>query len=476
MAGTFTQHRWVNPNSIIQWGLTCFYKVGSAVSRYRYTDKDFQWSNFGQTTTSFRSGNLADELDATNEGFDPVADIPANQAGVFGYLTKDPDTRLALHPGDRGHEFSTVTSYLRSYTHFKTSGCNSGASGSIVQTPCILDMRPSISDHPGPWSDSGWYGAQCISRTIPTSPHARLANDLGQLLQRSFFPALRWLQGGPGPHSPSELATDGSLAQDYLRRQADAHVDYQFGVNPFVSDTQALLSAMADSRRILEQFARDAGRNVRRETYFDPEQSYSSGTVSNVVGFRGSDTTQSYPFSTGGFNFNSPRSGTKEVSVLRNIGFKGAYVYQLDPYFSDMTNAGFVRAQRLYGIVPTLQDVWDLTPWSFLGNWLSDIGAIIKNASYLTGPGLVLKYGYLMVETFSTVTWTVTAGWPLGIDPGSHYDYGSTGPVSTSTAMLRKQRIRATPYGFGLNPAGFSDLQWSILGALGLSKAWKALW
>jgi len=39
----------------------------------------------------------------------------------------------------------------------------------------------------------------------------------------------------------------------------------------------------------------------------------------------------------------------------------------------------------------------------------------------------------------------------------------------------KKTRVRASPYGFGLSLDGLSDKQWSILGALGLTKAPRSL-
>jgi len=34
---------------------------------------------------------------------------------------------------------------------------------------------------------------------------------------------------------------------------------------------------------------------------------------------------------------------------------------------------------------------------------------------------------------------------------------------------VKKERAKATPYGFGVDPATFSEWQWSILAALGLT-------
>jgi len=39
----------------------------------------------------------------------------------------------------------------------------------------------------------------------------------------------------------------------------------------------------------------------------------------------------------------------------------------------------------------------------------------------------------------------------------------------------KKERIRASPYGFGRTPGSFSDRQWSILTALGMSNGGNKL-
>jgi hypothetical protein len=56
-------------------------------------------------------------------------------------------------------------------------------------------------------------------------------------------------------------------------------------------------------------------------------------------------------------------------------------------------------------------------------------------------------------------------------NPATFYSYPDTVPISSLYRSERKERWKATPYGFGLNMAGFTDQQWAILAALGMTKS-----
>lgn len=123
---------------------------------------------------------------------------------------------------------------------------------------------------------------------------------------------------------------------------------------------------------------------------------------------------------------------------------------------------------HLLGTRLDAETLWNLAPWSWLSDWKANIGDNIANASKLSEDGLVLRYGYLMSETISDHTLSLHGPIPDGV--------GSCGPISLTFSTVRKQRVRATPYGFGLDPNGFNVRQWSILGALGITKAPGKLW
>jgi hypothetical protein len=109
--------------------------------------------------------------------------------------------------------------------------------------------------------------------------------------------------------------------------------------------------------------------------------------------------------------------------------------------------------------------LWNLTPWSWVADYFANIGDVMTNVSYFSQDNLLLRYGYIMREEKVTDEWTWT-----GLIPG----YGS---ISTSigAGSVTKQRLKATPYGFGLSTGGLNTSQWAILVALGIARAPKLL-
>jgi hypothetical protein len=71
-----------------------------------------------------------------------------------------------------------------------------------------------------------------------------------------------------------------------------------------------------------------------------------------------------------------------------------------------------------------------------------------------------MRYGYVMEETTTTYTDTMHSVDIIG---------GFKGDLQHSYGTTVKVRRRATPFGFGLNWDGFSDYQWGVIAALGIS-------
>jgi hypothetical protein len=170
-------------------------------------------------------------------------------------------------------------------------------------------------------------------------------------------------------------------------------------------------------------------------------------------------------------NFNDRMMGgaqngpTEETLVVyRDVWFSGAFQYYMpsgDSTWDHVMQRG-QEAQRLFGIDISPDVLWNLQPWSWLADWHWNIGQVISNVSALHSDGLVLRYGYLMVRTTVEHTATLTCG----VTPGGY----NIGPVSTTWVSTTKERIQATPYGFGLNASQFTERQKAILAAIAVTR------
>lgn len=124
------------------------------------------------------------------------------------------------------------------------------------------------------------------------------------------------------------------------------------------------------------------------------------------------------------------------------------------------------RASELLGTEITPALLWELTPWSWLIDWFTNIGSVFENLSNLALNQIILNYAY------STVRYRVSQtayGHPQVTTSGSGVKSYSGNFIHTREFDF-KRRFVASPYGFSSSIEGLSAFQWSILVALGLAR------
>jgi hypothetical protein len=287
-------------------------------------------------------------------------------------------------------------------------------------------------------------GTTAIARTIPTSPHANASQFLGELRER--LPAV------PGRQLVRSGVTPGSISDEFL--------NIEFGIKPILSDLRKFGEAHRQSSRIIDQLLRDSGRNVRRRFAFPEERTVSEPVV---IGAAGSQV--GYPaLATGPFGlYSSTGTLTRTRTQVSRFWFSGAYTYhyQRGDRALERMEALEQRMNSLYGLRVSPSTLWELAPWSWLVDWKTNFGDVVSNISAFSRDGLVLRYGYVMADITIADEYLLT---------GVTHRGGSSGPLSQTFFTRVKKRVKATPYGFGLDPGAFTQRQWAILTALGISK------
>jgi hypothetical protein len=304
----------------------------------------------------------------------------------------------------------------------------------FAETGLVVDADfPIVPPHSD--FDLDAMGTQAISATIPTNPIGGLAVTLGELRREgipSLVGALTWKD------------------RTFRAKQAGSeYLNVQFGWLPLVDEILTMADTVKRSDEITRQYEAEEGKLLHR-AYTFPSTSSTSTTV-----------TSAYPTPAWVVGFwNSQGTKTTVTTEKVESWFEGAYTYTLPPRGSFARSAAI--ANKLYGTRLTPDVVWNLTPWSWAVDWFSNVGTVVSNQTAFANDGLVMPYGYIMRRR--TVTRTVT-------NSGSRMrrDNQVVNCRQTFTTTV-KQRRMATPYGFGLDPLGFTGRQWSILAALGLSK------
>jgi hypothetical protein len=285
------------------------------------------------------------------------------------------------------------------------------------------------------------YGATAIHIVDPTNPNAQFGIALGETLldKRLSVPGIQ------GWRRRTEVAK--AAGSEYLSAV--------FGWLPLVRDMKNTAQSIKDGNTIMENYRSASGTLVHREFAFDdivdssevivnPSARCTYSAVTNVV----------------------PLNGTAAPITLKTEShtkrwFSGAFTYTSGGN-SDLQRCTSINseADKLFGLSLTPDIVWELTPWSWAIDWVSNAGDVISNATSFALAGLVMKYGYIMEETSTTWTYSMPSTGINGVK-------GS--PPDCVFTKVTKRRREANPFGFGLTWEGLSPTQLAITAALGIT-------
>lgn len=411
--------------------------------------------NGWQRTQSFRSGKT---WKSTDDGSVLVrGEFEQTTGSRLGFMH---ELRERQRPStDNGHAFwtekqSTVVSHPDI-----TMATNSGLGYTVYKgyfVPYVTTGTPALAPaaFAQPTKPPDMAGRFAIQQTIPTRAEASLAVFLGEVKER--LPSLIGYQ---------------FYRQGFNRQSAGGeYLNVEFGIRPMISEIQKMARSVLDMAEIVRQMQRDSERVVRRKLTLQDDRTLNTihDGPASVAGIsrRDAKAVPDGEFYSLGF----ARLTVHDEFHVRQW-FSGAYSYLLseaDNYLGKIWRYEQL-ANKLLGTRITPDVVWELTPWSWLIDWVSDTGVFVSNISALAQDNLVLRYGYLMTHTNVTRHYTVH-----GIRPAER-SVGVPRAVTLFTSKERKERVKATPYGFGLKSENFSLRQWAILGALGMTKGPRTL-
>jgi hypothetical protein len=363
--------------------------------------------------------------------------------------------------GDIGGEFTSTRTYaygnlpnVEGVVFEENTGYPSYDTNVCVYSGPVLPANPFNMGFPtnkrSTDSQLAVYGTEAIARCSPSNPTANVTTFLGETLSEG----LPHFVG----HSLKELA--GMNPKKLRKALSGEFLNYEFGWLPFVSDLRSLSQSLLNSHKILSQYSRGSGTLTRRRYVFPDVKTTSIDRVlSNAVPWTliGSSVMTRF----------GPHSGQVfcETKTLQSRWFSGAFTYYIPPPSSLIGDIDrkVIFAKKLLGASLTPDSVWNLAPWSWLVDWFTDTGDVLKNLDNWIIDNQVLAYGYIMEHTMSTNAYTFVGDTSLR----------TSVPVPTVTFVNEcKLRRKATPYGFGFTWDTLSHLQQAILVALGLSR-WR---
>lgn len=290
-------------------------------------------------------------------------------------------------------------------------------------------------------------GATAISRTSPINSNSELGVALLEAIREKKLPSL------PGVKTwRDRTGVAKSAGSEYL--------NHQFGWVPLVSEVTNVASAARNHRSIMQQYERDEGRNVRRRYEFPIEVTVDSLPASTRW-------ASNLPFGTEtpGTEYGreaSPGALSRTVESVTRKWFVGAFTYATPSSTTSWKKAlGMgTEADKLFGLALTPDLLWETQPWSWAVDWFSNTGDVINNVSNFAAQGLVMRYGYMMVEKTTTYTCKIDKSGMKGLST----------PMSSKLVITSKTRCPANPFGFGVSWEGLSPTQVAISAALGITR------
>lgn len=120
---------------------------------------------------------------------------------------------------------------------------------------------------------------------------------------------------------------------------------------------------------------------------------------------------------------------------------------------------------KIFGAYPTPKVVYNAIPWSWLVDWFLNAGHVISNLDVGVAERLVAEYNYVMRHQQNESRLDVSCEFCQLGTKGSEWAH-----CSTSRIWSRKTRTIGSPFRLSIDQDSLSDMQWSILGALGLSR------
>lgn len=299
----------------------------------------------------------------------------------------------------------------------------------------------------GPWNGQSLdsLGATGWKKFQPGKPSADLGVFLGESheIPRMLRDSVKTLK---------DLATHPLKSVRNMSWMSNRWLCYQFGWLPFLRDLEKLYNTYKNLDSKIARLRKYNGQWERRGgTIF---QDWESRPWAGVPSYMAPSPNA----------YNSPPEGTPPGKLIETVGtkiwFVAAFKYYIADFESPLTQLRLKA--RLYGLTQTPLIVWNLIPWSWLVDWVSNIGDNIENLCPIDG--LTAKYAYVMRYNYYRLDGSVSQRY-------KNYDGSyTTFHASNSKCYESKGRAVATPFGFGLSDEDFSLRQWSILTALGFQR------
>jgi len=254
------------------------------------------------------------------------------------------------------------------------------------------------------------------------------------------------------------------------RDLAEHFINHEFGWAPFLGDLKSFYTTYLDASEIIKQITDDNNKWVRRSVKVTKD---SSTEVISDVQLPFNSVSYAVPVFPVGFPskfFISPPSWTIVEKTSLSIHAAGKFRFyrpEFDISLPDYSSAWNKVKQliKVYGLEVNPYHIWQATPWTWLVDWVTNLGSFIQRMSDTLEDQVAAQYFYITAHKRVERTLTVRLPFAAGLKV-----------LSFVRSYSAKQRVAAdSPYGFRVSWDSLSPERIAILGALGITRSGEPL-
>lgn len=281
-------------------------------------------------------------------------------------------------------------------------------------------------------------GDAAIGMARPASPSVNILTSAGELAQ-------------DGLPTPPDLLRWRSSVKDLIQLGRDGardYVAYNFAWKPLEREIRQYYRQVAKSDQIVRDANRNLNRRLIRVGHEYPANSTTTSSLGSIIGGNWKTTG----------TLGAIGSGGTVLTTMSRVWYEGKYLYYFPlPKDAVEANRGYAdEARSVLGLRLSPEVLWNLAPWSWFADWISNTDTIMGSISGALSDGMVPVEGWVMHHYQKTAH---------SFQMGSTTRYTAGGTKRTYETKLR---FVSAPYiGFG-GVGTLSAKQLSILAALGV--------
>lgn len=412
-------------NTQAWWGWSGTQWVFDHETDYYYTPGTvYPWSFYERTTDElhkgppYRTGGPFDNLKLT--------DVYHRSLPEFGPISERVSASKIVLTGEP----------VLTYSPWKINPSN--IDDKIVEMRDYLDSRVGVLDS---------VAGEGYNRYSPVKPRVDLGQTIAEMRE---IP--RMLYNSAKTYAKLWRSSGGYRSKFGPKTVADEWLNTQFGWRPFLSTIYKTFTTVSNLDTYIKRLRKYNGKWEKR-----------GGRLCNI-----SDRQALTPSGVSLKIIYDSRFSIKPTYKLqRNIKHKAWFQAEYKYWIPELNSprCPWRTIRHMFGLDITPALVWELIPWSWLIDWFVNVGNILESADEQRFGQLVSRDGYAMATTELADD----------LEYEIHYSGIYKGLIKrqigvTSFPLIRKKRIKATPFGFGVHSTDLSPWKVSILAALGISK------